>query len=682
MILIDLETRSAVDLRDVGTRNYINHSSTHVISFVAFENDTLTVWLNRELFPSGVWAAWKKRNPVADIARSVTAHLGEECPPMVLTHDLPTLDGVLAAHNADGFDRLMWERYFGEKREWFDTLHVARSLGMPGALDKHGPGKHEGSKWLSQFYDATKKAPIRHLNSMIAYNICDVLLMRGIVAEQDTYTEPEVVAVHNAVNERGIGVDVNLVTQIIEAQHEATEKATEEIERITDGEVHRGMLRSIPQMTAWVESKGLQLPNLRQETVARLLDDWEQFADNDLLTAGSIDPAVPAVLDLRRTALRITAKKLERASLVVCDDGRLRDLFVYHGAHTGRWTSRVVQLHNMTRGIKGIDVEDILSGPVTYRRLREMYPDIPAHQILASLIRYCFIPPDGAMSMCDFSQVEARFLVWAAGQDDILETFVSGDPYKSMAAKVFNISAGEVTDEQRQIGKIISLGCGYGMSAMKFGMFCANMRIDLAAAGVTAEQCVNAFRAANWKVAGEYSGEREGHIFRKGGLWKTTYQCAERAYKTGKRQEFSKFAFYMQGGHLRLELPSGRCITYRSPKIEPVEVWWSTEPRDALTFAHVHGYRKSLYGGLLVENAVQGATRDLTAAALVESERAGLRPLMHVHDEIAAATLDIDRLSSIMSTTPDWAGDFPCEAEGFVSTRYGKQPIGMSRKEK
>ena len=66
------------------------------------------------------------------------------------------------------------------------------------------------------------------------------------------------------------------------------------------------------------------------------------------------------------------------------------------------------------------------------------------------------------------------------------------------------------------------------------------------------------------------------------------------------------------------------------------------------------------------------------ARALVSADAAGLRPVMHVHDEIvcevdAAAGQDaFDVLRDWMCDLPDWAAGFPIGAAGFVGRRYRK----------
>ena len=85
------------------------------------------------------------------------------------------------------------------------------------------------------------------------------------------------------------------------------------------------------------------------------------------------------------------------------------------------------------------------------------------------------------------------------------------------------------------------------------------------------------------------------------------------------------------------------------------------------------------YGGLWVENAVQGIARDLLAEALVRLDKAGFRIVLHVHDEILCEVPEgdlndalIKRFSRLMTQRPRWALDLPIAAEVWSGPRYLK----------
>ena len=147
---------------------------------------------------------------------------------------------------------------------------------------------------------------------------------------------------------------------------------------------------------------------------------------------------------------------------------------------------------------------------------------------------------------------------------------------------------------------------------------------------MTPEEAVEAWRDAHPHVAGWRTGNiYEGNVLREGGLWRDSEQAAiEAASSAGA--ECGPWS--MDGRDLVCALDSGRRIVYRDARVEEIATQWGAT-KSALTYAHRSG-RVSTYGGKLVENLTQAVCRDLLADALVRLERAGKRPVLHVHNEV------------------------------------------------
>lgn len=140
-------------------------------------------------------------------------------------------------------------------------------------------------------------------------------------------------------------------------------------------------------------------------------------------------------------------------------------------------------------------------------------------------------------------------------------------------------------------------------------------------------------------------------------------------------------AYEYDGKVLRCFLPSGRAIHYHKPFLrdEPVP-WGGTKPK--LYFWGVDPDTKAwgvrdTYGGKLVENATQAVARDIMANALVNLERAGYPPTIHIHDEAVAEVPkgfgSIEEFEQIMATLPKWAEGWPIRAAGgWRGRRYRK----------
>ena len=82
------------------------------------------------------------------------------------------------------------------------------------------------------------------------------------------------------------------------------------------------------------------------------------------------------------------------------------------------------------------------------------------------------------------------------------------------------------------------------------------------------------------------------------------------------------------------------------------------------------------YGGKFVENFIQGTARDLLATALVRLDCMGLKPILHVHDEIVieTPTKDVERNKNIlrlcMVKPPAW---FEKEYSFLLDTEMSEQ---------
>ncbi len=712
-IFLDFETQSAADLRKVGGRCYAEDPSTRVLTAVALIDGVYHCWVpnyitEEKIDPADLWLEeWGEQVYAIQIHTDATY-------PAEMMHR----DRLYIAHNAYGFDKHVMAEVCGHRLTWLDTLCLARIAGLPGGLDRISQSldlgrKDAGGKLLLKLSKAERGypyCPIGTLTAVLRYNLQDVRLL-SLVWDRldDLEVEIDVIEAHVAINDRGVAVDTDLIEQIVEISEESVGRAAAEIERLTGGTLSLENLRSTKQVTEWLATKGVKIQQwdshnktwkstLRKDVVEQALaNPWTMVeGTNPIQAAKAIDPAVFDVLRLRGQALRITGAKLERAEMRVGRDGRIRDLFQYHAAHTGRWSSTGVQVHNLPRPKKGVDLVGLLnsfySGEWTesnrYDLCKSYVKSGVVDDALAALVRPVLVPAPGkCFAIADYSAIECRGLAWIAGQEDLLETLAAGgDVYKQMASKIFGVPVEDVSKDQRQVGKVTILGSGYGMSAEKFNLYVGLMGIDLGASGTTAEACVDTFRNSYPKIAGYPAGVINGRVYRRGGIWDQLIKAALAAVDQGGVHYAGKCRFEVIRGNLVVTLPSGRRLSYFNARIEEripgyaYTLGLELVPKSTLLYDSPTGER-SLYGGKITENIVQAICRDLLACAIVECERSDLPIVLHVHDEIVAEVPeesgrdDLHRLASIMRNPPAWADGFPVNVEGYLAPCYLKEPI-------
>lgn len=132
-------------------------------------------------------------------------------------------------------------------------------------------------------------------------------------------------------------------------------------------------------------------------------------------------------------------------------------------------------------------------------------------------------------------------------------------------------------------------------------------------------------------------------------------------------------SFLRKGNWLRIILPSGRSLSYPSPRIDD---------KGKLSFMGINQFnrkwqRVNTYGGKTVENMTQAVARDAFKATYLDIVAAGYSLRLPVHDENITYAPDDARynafnLSGIMAMKIAWAEGLPLAAAGFEALRYRK----------
>lgn len=607
---------------------------------------------------------------------------GDPLPAMVVRHVID--GGEVAGHNV-GFEYQIWNnvcvRLYGwpplKPEQLIDTAAKAAYYGLPrdlarcakalGLSKKDEAGRKVVLK-LSRPRRPSKKNPELRWTPVTApddfailYEYCrqDVKVEREIDKALPDLppSEQGLWLLDLKINERGINVDLPLVDRIIDL-HGKYKTALEE--ECVDLAGAKSSQRD--QIMAYAKSCGYPLMGYDKATVAAALED----------------PRCPAhvadVLNIRAESGKTSISKFKAYKAATCDDGRLRGMFLYHGAGTGRWAGRIVQLHNLARGkLKDIKsaVFFVEQGFIEVLKVLYEYPTI----VFGSLIRAVLIPSLGrVLFVTDYSGIEARVVQWLARDADALDVFRSGrDVYIVMAMDIFNKGYAAIDPEgdERYLGKKAILGLGFQMGKDTFKGSCEDdgrsVTDELAA------KTVNGYRKKHKKLVQ---------------LWDDIEKSAVKCVTTGQDQMVNDLlSFRMRGDWLQMKLPSGRYLSYFKPTIEEKETPWG-EVKQALHYWSTDGvakvYRKtSTYGGKLIENATQGVARDIMCTGMMRIDQAGHDIVGHVHDEIIVDQFrdkfSVAEMEKLMCDLPRW-GKHPTDprlnlviqAKGKIMERYQK----------
>ena len=499
---IDFETRSTVSLKKHGGYKYSRHPTTEAMC--------LSYKLPGEAFVR----RWHMAHPQHLIA--------ETSPPMELFAFI-LAGGLVEAHNAF-FEQVIWlhvmvDRYRWPKvppEQWRCSAAKASAASLPRSLEnavlamglsveKDMVGnrlmkkmckprklrKAEVEAWCQEtgWYDDHGRAPgkdhpdlpiVWHEEEEDLYRLwdyCDTdVLSEEALSIAVPDLSPDELAVwqmDQAVNWRGAKFDLDLARAALEMAGQWRERLNSELETMTS--VSSATKRAA--VKTWLaEYENLDIPDTKAETL-----EW--YIENENIS-GRARRIMEITTDVNRTSTRKYQAMLDKAC---ADDWRIRDLLMYHGAGTGRWSGKGVQVHNFpARNLIVKDFEEACEA-IKSRNLDwcvALFGDVM--KLLSHALRGAIIADDGKdLIVADYSAIEARCVLWEAYANTALDIFRSGgDIYCDMATGIygFEVSKSIAKDWKhpdyslhskcRQFGKQAILGLGYGMGFLTFLLTC------------------------------------------------------------------------------------------------------------------------------------------------------------------------------------------------------------------
>jgi DNA polymerase len=649
---IDFETISLADLRKVGASVYAAHSSTWIWCLVyAIDDEPAKLVVSFDTIPADLAAA------IESGARIVAHHYQFERA-IYRQHLVP----LGWPEIADG--------------QWDCTAFRARLARLPATLKElaatlatpHQKADGKVMQRINKLLKAGKAVPEELKQESYSYCMADVETLRDV--DQALAEVPDawrrIIAMDRELNDNGLPFDPSEVAKLIvvrdteNARLDAMFKALLGVDEATTGKDTLRSTRQVEKLRAKLASLGVDLPDLAKQT----LEDW-------LATQGERDDLPVQLIRIRLESAHAADAKLDRLAAVgeVC--GRVRDGFVLHGAHTGRWAGQGVQLQNLPRGTLD-DPETVLASLLaradgllagTIDPMVDPGWGFSIKEALVSCLRALFKAPDGWMFVSvDLSQIEHRLLCWIADQVDKLGMYRCGEDVYLAEARDLN------AEGNRPLGKLFTLSAGYGASG-------AALHKKAPWYGVAMTLAESDAYTAQWR-------DNNPAIVT---FWHelTHYQDLAAEMQAGDAPiEFRGLRLWREPAsgslsqYLVVQLPSGRCLRYGDPGVD-IDAFGKFSLQVRLPKGK-KSQDVNLWHGRSTENVVSAMAADVLIAAMVRFHEDEIFLVGTVHDQVVAlapvehAEEIRDYMVEVLSTPPEWAPDLPLAAEAFVNTRFTK----------
>ena len=629
ILSIDIETVFSKDLSKCGVYDCCEDKEFHILLFAyAFDNEEVKIidFTKNEKLPKEVLEALLDDNIIK------------------------------SAFNAN-FERICISAYLNlylSPKSWKCSQVHALSLGLPPSLERVGDvlclknKKLKSGKNLIKFFNkgnSPKDYP-QKWEEFKNYCIMDVKCEREIREKLSKFplsNEEELLyELDQEINDRGIGVDINFVKEALICHENYKKIIKEKLYNLTKLD----NVNSICQMKKFLAERNVKTDKLDKKSVEKLMKTCSED--------------ICEILSLRKLLGKTSVRKYESIIKSVTKDERVHGLFQFYGAsRTGRWSGRLVQVQNLPQNhIKNLEYTRNLVKNKEHEKLNDLHESIP--EVLSQLIRTAFIPKEEhEFIVVDFSAIEARVLSWISNEKWRVEVFKThGKIYEASASEMFNIPIKDINKDLRQKGKIAELALGYGGSV--------NALISMGALDMNLQEdellpLVQRWRNANINIKN---------------FWYDVGNAALETVAKEKTMRVGKITFEYYNNYLFIKLPSGRKLSYFNPMIKR-----NVYGKESLTYEGVATNRKweriETYGPKLVENIVQGISRDILAYAMMNLKNRNFNIVMHVHDEVVVEVKKdehtLEEICNIMTIPPPYAEDLCLKSQAYKCDFYRKE---------
>jgi DNA polymerase len=390
------------------------------------------------------------------------------------------------------------------------------------------------------------------------------------------------------------------------------------------------LLMSNDKFAALLRSYGVEPPTKISPTTGKVAYAFAKVDEGLKTLQESPDERVQTIVAARLGNKSTLEETRTQRFIEMAQRGKFPVPLRYYGAHSGRWS-----------GQDSVNLQNLPSRGENAGRIKK--------SMLA--------PPGYVVIDCDSAQIEARTLAWLAGQADLVQAFENKDDvYTIMASQIYGIPQIQVTQgagSQRQVGKTVVLGAGYGVGHAKLKLFLKTM----AGVDVTedeAKRIINTYRNTYSRIPA---------------LWRSAEDAlAALANGNGKQVDAMGIIHAVPGKGL--SLPNGLFIQY--PDLRKV----FDENGKAKWLYTSKGVTTNIYGGKVVENFTQAVARCVVAEQMLKISQK-YKVVLTVHDAVACIAKIEEAaeakayVEECMSWRPKWAQGLPLACESGIGASYG-----------
>jgi len=387
------------------------------------------------------------------------------------------------------------------------------------------------------------------------------------------------------------------------------------------------LLMSNDKFATLLQSLGVSPPTKISQTTGKVAWAFAKTDEAFKALEDHPDERVQALVAARLGNKTTLEETRTQRFIGMADRGKFPVPLRYYGAHSGRWSGQdSVNLQNLpSRGTNAGKIKKAIKAP-------------PGYVVID----------------CDSAQIEARTLAWLAGQDDLVQAFKDKqDVYKLMASKIYGIPVESVDKTQRQVGKTVVLGAGYGVGHKKLQAFLktqAGVEVTLE----EAKRIIDTYRSSANKIAD---------------LWPKSGKALE-ALMLGQETTIDAVGIIKVVPGVGLTLPSGLHIQYPNLRVHT-----DAEGKRELIYDS-KGLPVRIYGGKVVENVCQAVARQIVAEQMLRVSKR-YKVVLTVHDAVAIIAPEAEAkqaqayLEECMSWNPKWATGLPLSCESGMGVSYG-----------